>query len=131
MKSLFESFILSIRQEFDLEQRFIKSAEYKIFASYRELVEQHYMEHLKLDDYAHMMGVTKKTINLATRATVDLSAKDYLNQRLLLEIKRYLIQGDLLIYEILDLLGFDEPANMTKFFRRYEGIPPKKFNSLL
>ena len=91
------------------------------------MVEEHYAEHLVLDDYSDMMGVSKKTINKATRAIVDLSAKEFVNHRLFLEIKRHLSQGDLLIYEVSDLMGFDEPSNMTKFFKKYEGISPKQF----
>ncbi len=76
-----------------------------------------------------MMGISKKTINLATRAIVDMSAKEFVNSRLFLEIKRYLSQGELLNYEIAEILGFDEPANMTKFFKKYEGISPKEFRA--
>jgi len=62
---------------------------------------------------------------------VDLSAKQFIIDRILLEIKRYLAQGELTINEISDLMGFDEPSNLTKFFKRYEGLSPKEFRTEL
>lgn len=127
IKSLFESFILSIRQQFTVTNQVLKTNDYRLFSEFRTLVEDHYSEHLVLDDYSEMMGVSKKTINKATRSIADLSAKDFVNRRLFLEIKRHLSLGELLIYEISDLMGFDEPSNMTKFFKKFEGISPKQF----
>lgn len=131
IKSLFDSFILSLRQEFKYVESVFTTSDYRIFSEFREIVEAHYMEHLTLDHYAERMGVSKKTINKATRAVVDLSAKEFANNRLFLEIKRYLSQGELLIYEISDMLGFDEPSNMTKFFKKHEGTSPKLFQQSL
>jgi len=131
IKSLFDSFILSLKQEFSFVDTVFTNADYKIFTEFREAVEIHYREHLTLDHYADLLAVTKKTINKATRAVVDLSAKEYVNNRLFLELKRFLSQGEMLIYEVSDYLGFDEPSNMTKFFKKHEGVSPKQFQKSL
>lgn len=131
IKCLFESFILTVRSGMQKPRKKLSSTEYSTFKKFSELVEEHYLEHLTLDHYERMMGVSKKTINLATRKTVDMSAKQFISERLCLEIKRYLSQGDLMIYEIADILGFDEPANMTKFFKRFENQSPKEFREVI
>ena len=100
---------------------------YKWFIQFKNLVEVHYKEKKSVQDYAKMMLVSSKTINQATRIAVDLSAKQFIIDRILLEIKRYIGQGDFTINEISDLMGFDEPSNLTKFFKRYEGVSPKEF----
>lgn len=125
IKSLFDSFMLLVRKELYLTHDM--TVDNSMFIEFRDLVESEYKNHSTLDYYAEELGVTKKTINQLTRKLFDLSAKDYINQRLLLEIKRYLSQGELKIYEISNLLGFDEAGNMTNFFKRYEGISPKEF----
>ncbi|WKY42931.1 AraC family transcriptional regulator [Eubacteriaceae bacterium ES2] len=130
IKSLFESFILSIERELDSNKGQSNTTDYIVFKKFRKLVENHYTERMPLEFYEKKIGLSKKTINLATRRMVDMSAKEYINQRLHLEIKRYLSQGELMIYEIAELLGFDEPANMTKFFKRYEKITPKDFRKV-
>ncbi|MCM1989395.1 helix-turn-helix domain-containing protein [Oceanirhabdus seepicola] len=129
LKSLFRSFMLAISKfKKPNEQREI-SGSYKRFVEFKNLVEIHYKEKKTVQDYAKMMLVSQKTINQATRAVVDLSAKQFIIDRILLEIKRYIDQGEYTINEISDLMGFDEPSNLTKFFKRYEGISPKEFRA--
>lgn len=81
--------------------------------------------------YADRMHLSKKAVNQFTRNVTGLSAKQFIINRLVLEIKRYLSQGELLNYEIADLLGFDEAANMSRFFKHYEGMSPKEFRESL
>ncbi len=131
IRSLIQSFILSL-DDFLRGNRFLyRSAEFKTYSQFRTLLEQNYRTVKSVNEYAAMMGVTTKTINGATRALADLSAKEFIIQRLILEIKRYLSLGDLLTYEISDRMGFDDPANMAKFFRRYEGVSPSAFKESL
>ena len=127
IRSLFQSFILSLNDFYHKSDQSAETAVFRTYNQFRQLVEANYTEKKTVEDYAQMMLISKKTINNATRAIVGLSAKQYIINRIILEIKRYLSQGDLLNYEISDLLGFAEPANMTKFFKRYEGISPKEF----
>ncbi|WBW94985.1 helix-turn-helix domain-containing protein [Oceanirhabdus sp. W0125-5] len=127
IRSLFQSFILSLNEFYYKSKQSAETAVFRTYNQFRQLVEANYTEKKTVEDYAQMMLVSKKTINYATRTIVGLSAKQYIINRIILEIKRYLSQGELLIYEISDLLGFDEPANMTKFFKRFEGVSPKAF----
>jgi AraC-like DNA-binding protein len=104
---------------------------YEYFKEFRQLLEEHYKDIRTVEVYAKMMNISKKTVNLATRNTVGLSAKSYIVNRIILEIKRYLSQGNLMNYEIAELLGFEEAGNMSRFFKHYEGISPKKFREKL
>lgn len=125
--TLFQGFILSLMSQTTNSNSLLKSKDYENFKAYRQLVEENYFKTRNVEDYADMMHLSKKTINQATRKVAGLSAKQYIINRIVLEIKRYLSQGDLMNYEIADLLGFDEAGNMTKFFKHYVGISPKEF----
>jgi len=127
LSTLFQSFILSIKSTIPTNETIYNSRAYVNFCDFRRLVEDNYTYHKTVAEYSEMMNLSKKTINQSTRTVVGLSAKQYINNRILLEIKRYLSQGDLLNYEISDLLGFDEASNMSNFFKRYEGMSPKEF----
>ncbi len=129
LKSLLRSFMLTISKFKKSNERRESSGSYKRFMEFKNLVEIHYKEKKTVQDYAKMMLVSQKTINQVTRAAVDLSAKQFIIDRILLEIKRYIGQGDFTINEISDLMGFDEPSNLTKFFKRYEGVSPKEFRA--
>ncbi|MGB0990817.1 MAG: helix-turn-helix domain-containing protein, partial [Halarcobacter sp.] len=55
------------------------------------------------------------------------STKVYLNELLILEIKRCLLDENLTLHEISNKLEFDEITNLIKFFKKLEGIAPGDF----
>lgn len=125
--ALFQSFVIALNNQLPDNTEISLSKEYHYYKEFRQLVETNFMNTRTVDAYAQMMAVSKKTINQATRKVAGLSAKEFIINRIILEIKRYLSQGDLLNYEIAERLGFDEAANMSKFFKHYEGLSPKQF----
>lgn len=127
VKSLFLSFVNVLLRDVEGERSIERKASFVTSETYRKLIEEHFKEVKIVESYAHMMGISKKTLNNATREILGLSAKQLITDRIILEIKRYLSQGHLLIYEISDMMGFDEPANMTRFFKRSTGLSPKAF----
>ncbi len=131
IQSLFQSFILSIQEYTDEMKITTDNTVFLTYLKFSKLVEANYKNVKTVEDYAKMMAISKKTINLATRKMAGLSAKQFISNRVVLEIKRYLSQGDFMNYEIADLLGFDEPANLTNFFKRYEGVSPSVFKDSL
>lgn len=127
LKSLFRSFMVSFRGIILYEVGNDPTTVYKRFIEFKNLVEENYKEKKTVADYAKLLLVSQKTINQTTRKIADLSAKQFIIDRILLEIKRYLSQGELTINEISYMMGFDEPSNFTKFFKRYTGIAPGEF----
>lgn len=128
--ALFQGFILSIREQVKGNEKVFLSKDYVNFKEYRRLVEKYFTKTRNVEDYAEMMHLSKKTVNQATRKVAGLSAKQFIIDRTILEIKRYLSQGELMNYEIADVLGFGDAANMTKFFKHYEEISPKEFREI-
>jgi AraC-like DNA-binding protein/mannose-6-phosphate isomerase-like protein (cupin superfamily) len=125
--TLFQSFIHSLKEYNTSRYHHSDLKSFAVYDTFRKLVEKHYTRIKTVEEYAYMMNLSKKVIDKSIQSIIGQTAKQYIIDRLLLEIKSYLIQGDLMNYEIADILGFDSPANMTKFFKRYEGISPKKF----
>lgn len=129
--SLFQGFILALRHHISGDSKILLSKDYENFKLYRQMVEEHFTKTRNVEDYARMLHMSKKSVNQATRNVAGLSAKQFIINRLILEIKRYLSQGELMNYEIAYFLGFGEAGNMTKFFKNYEGISPKEFRDKL
>jgi len=92
-----------------------------------DLVEDHFKEIHSVKEYAELLHVTPKTLNQYTRRAVDMSAKQFIINRSILEIKRCLSTKEMSIGEISDELGFSEQTNMTKFFKKYTGMAPSTF----
>ena len=81
----------------------------------------------KVSDYANRLGYSAKTINRATRRNAGLSAKQLIDQRIILEAKRLLAHDEAPLTDIAAELGFDDPVAFPKFFTHREGQPPSDF----
>ena len=97
------------------------------FRAYRASVEQEFRRWHKVAEYASEIGCSTKTLNRATLAVTDLSAKQYIVDRIVLESKRLLAHTRLTVSTISSELGFDEPTNFVKFFHRETGLTPGAF----
>lgn len=94
---------------------------------FMRLVEQHYREHLSVDEFAHRVGLSGVHLNSLCRQLVGQSALQVIHQRLLLEAKRNLVYTTMTVNELSDTLGFSDPAYFSRFFRRLAGQSPKAF----
>lgn len=127
LKSHLRTFMLLIKSNSMDNQNNIDTHNYEKFITFMNLVETNFKHKKTVQEYADIMYVSKKTVNSITRKAVDLSAKQFIIDRIILEIKRYLSEGNLTVNEISELMGFDQPSNLTKFFKRYEGMTPSEF----
>ncbi|WP_363316752.1 helix-turn-helix domain-containing protein [uncultured Porphyromonas sp.] len=82
-----------------------------------------------VQDYLKRLGVPEKQLARALQQALGMSPKAYLDQRRLLEIKCYLVYSELSVKEIAYALGFDEPTNCNKFFRKHAGMSPLEFRA--
>jgi len=105
--------------------------QYREFARFREQVEVDFPQTRNVQDYALTLGYSPKKLNQVTQAVLSKNAKLFIDERVVLEIKRLLIHSNLSIKEIADQTGFDEPTNLIKFFKRYAEKTPTAFRHQL
>jgi len=101
-----------------------ESGIHRLFA--REM-EAHFHERLSVGDYARRIGYSESTLSRACLAAVGHTAKHALDLRVALEAKRLLVHSDASVVQIGHRLGFSEPTNFVKFFRRLAGATPLEF----
>ena len=128
--STFKSFVQLVLNS-SLSEGTSKYKKNELFVQFTELVEEQINTEKTVEGYAQMMHVSKKTVNLMTRKAVDMSAKQYISQQLILKIRLKLSFEQKSINEIADLLGFTEPSNMTRFFKKNTGVSPSDFRSMV
>ncbi|MEM6765080.1 MAG: helix-turn-helix transcriptional regulator [Bacteroidota bacterium] len=97
------------------------------FVRFQELVETHSLSSRKVQDYADQMGVTPKTLNNIVRSIVNKSAKTFIDEIVILQIKRMLVNSSLSVKEIAYSTGFEEPTNLYKYFKKYTLTSPEMF----
>lgn len=100
------------------------------FMLLQKLVEANCFKTKKVYDYAKLMSVSTKTINNITKSVLHKSAKQFIDDIIITQIKRLLINTNLSIKEIAYECGFEETTNFYKFFKKNLAITPETFRNI-
>jgi AraC family transcriptional regulator, transcriptional activator of pobA len=66
-------------------------------------------------------------LNQATTKVLGKSPKEIIDNRILLEAKRLLAHTNENVKEIAYTLGFEEPTNFIKYFKKHSTFTPTEF----
>lgn len=117
--------IKSESKQINLNRKYLEA-----FIRFQQLVEKHANKTNKVLDYARMMGLSTKSLNNITKSIVRKSAKVFIDELCIQQIKRLLINTEDSIKEIAFASGFEEPTNFYKYFKRHTQSTPEQFRSL-
>ncbi|WP_252729937.1 helix-turn-helix domain-containing protein [Zobellia uliginosa] len=102
-----------------------------IFMNFKDLVEKNYTNTRNVKDYADMLFVSTKHLNLVVKEFTFTTAKNFIDNFVILETKRAIVSTDKSLKEIGFAVGFDEVTNFTKFFKKHIGTTPKEFKAAI
>lgn len=105
------------------------SAQHETFGRFRQILEREFARTRAVQDYARALGCAPRTLNRAVLAIAGMPVKRFIDDRVTLEAKRLLAHTALTVAEIAGSLGFSEPTNFVKFFRRGTGLIPGDFRA--
>lgn len=105
----------------------VKGADLDYTVLFKDLLSVQFRSLKLVSGYASQMNVSEKRLTNATIKTLGKSPKTIIDERVLLETKRLLIHTNLSIKEIGYNLGFEEPTNFIKYFRKHTGKTPIEF----
>lgn len=94
---------------------------------FKKLLEQYIKEKQRINDYTSVLGISRITLNKAVQAQFSVTATHLLKQRLLFEIKNYLIHSNLTVAEIAHELNYSEPNHLMRFFKSQTGFTTTEF----
>lgn len=94
---------------------------------FRNTLENKFRSIKTVSGYASVMSISERKLNKALTAVLGKTAKELIDERIILEAKRMLAHTNYSIKEIGFELGFDEPTNFIKYFRKQEGKTPVEF----
>jgi len=115
---------LSMVQRQQEELRPKPAGELHRFRRFQQLLESSFQKWHRVTSYAGVMGCSDKTLTRATLSVAGVTAKELIASRIGLEAKRLLVHTSLPVTVIADKLGFDDPSNFVKFFKREVGCTP-------
>jgi len=111
-------------QEFDLT---LEKTEGNYAFLFKQLLEKHIKKEQRIEFYTHQLNVSRITLNKAVKAQFNVTATHLLKQRLLFEIKNYLIHSEITVSEIASELNFSEPNHLMRFFKNQTGVTTSEF----
>ncbi|MCX5562689.1 AraC family transcriptional regulator [Streptomyces sp. NBC_00038] len=100
------------------------------FRRYHAAVERDFARTHRVADHAASLGYSVRTLTRATLAATGHTAKQHLDARILLEAKRLLVHTDASAAAVGTRLGFTDPGDFSKFFRKRDGRTPLEFRAM-
>ena len=97
------------------------------FGKFQRLVERKFLQWHGVAEYAHRLGCSEKSLTRAAMEVAGVKAKAFITSRINLEAKRLLAHTALPIAVMGERLGFQDPTNFVKFFKREVGCTPGEF----
>jgi AraC-like DNA-binding protein len=97
------------------------------FVRFRAAVEHGFALNRNVADYAHDLGYSPRTLSRVTEQAAGLTAKEFIDRRVLLEAQRLLAHTERPANRIATDLGFSSATNFTKFFRKHTQQTPLDF----
>lgn len=104
-----------------------KSADLDYVLQFKDLLELHFKQIKSVSAYAEKLFITEKRLNQATNKLLGKTPKQFIDERILLEAKRMLLHESENVKAIAFNLGFEEPTNFNKYFRKHTGKTPAEF----
>ncbi|MBM1108216.1 AraC family transcriptional regulator [Aurantibacter crassamenti] len=98
-----------------------------VYQKFISLIEQHLTQSRSANFYAKELAITYKHLNTICRELVSKTAKNVIDDFVILQAKRNLINSTTNSTELAYKLGFDDPTNFTKYFKKNTGLTPKTF----
>ncbi|MDR8392570.1 AraC family transcriptional regulator [Aliifodinibius sp. S!AR15-10] len=100
---------------------------FALLSDFRKEIENHIEERPSVQTCCRRMGVSEKRLNSELKEYTGKTAKEIIDERITLEIKRLLSYTDKYVKEIAYHLGFNDPSNLTTFFKKHTDSTPKEF----
>ena len=101
------------------------------FIAFLEWVEILHKEVKNITVYADKVHLSHRQLNRICLDITGKTANQILNDRISLEAKRLLFNNQTSAKEAGYLLGFDDPSNFIKFFKRHNGESPTQFKTTM
>lgn len=101
------------------------------FSKFKDLLEVEYTNTRSSKTYASKLFISYKFLNDVVKKLTGKTVKAFIDNFVTMEIKRFLISTSLSVNEISYQTGFEDPANMVKFFKKNTKTTPRKFRQQL
>ena len=131
LQTLLRTFIVKVKTQLSWEKVIIDDESKKIFIQLQRVIDQNIGHTRNASDYTNMLGLSYHQLNSVVKKFTNKSLKAFIDEMLILNAKRLLCDKENNISEIAYMLGFEEPTNFTKYFKKHNHQTPKRFREII
>jgi len=118
--------LCSVQKTMELDQAIGSNS---LFVQFKQLIEKDFRTFHKVTDYANQLAVSSDHLNRYVKSQSGKSAKEFIQEKIIVEAKRLLLFTDESNKELAYNLGFEEPAHFSNFFKKNVGQTPGQFRA--
>lgn len=107
----------------------ILQKEYKnrTITSVQNYIKEHITERLSLSDIAEQYGLSPNYLSALFKKYTDVGFSEYIQRARIEKAKELMQDSTLKVYEISDMLNFDNAFYFSKVFKKHTGMSPKEY----
>lgn len=98
-----------------------------VVTNVKKYINEHIREHMTLNEVAAVFGISPSYLSQLFGKYSDTGFSEYINICKINESKRLLTEGNLKVYEVAEMLGFESAFYFSKVFKKVEGMSPTDY----
>lgn len=106
------------------------SKELELVRKFKSLLKKNFVSMKLVADYANELYVTPNYLNRTVKKITGYTASYHIQQQIIIEAKIQAMHSDISMKEIAYLLGFDNLAHFSKFFKNNSGMSFTNFKKI-
>ena len=118
VKAIFTALIIQIKRLMLTPPKNFSNQRFKDFIAFKVLLAQYYPQSHNAKDYAQKLAISYKYLNDICKEIANSTAKAFIDNWLMLEIKRNISEKKYTSQEIAYKMGFSEPTNFNPIFQK-------------
>jgi AraC family transcriptional regulator, transcriptional activator of pobA len=122
LKGWVNIFLIYLARQMEGAEEAISTDAPQILKKFMALVRTNFTTKKRVVDYAKELFVTPNYLNKIVKFKTGHSASFHIQQSIILEAKRHALHSDMTMKEVSYLLGFDNIAHFSKFFKNAAGV---------
>lgn len=126
-RNLLKNFLIMIERSKRQRTEIVCNDSFQLYLKFRKVLEENVNYKLRVSDICGEINASAKQVNTAVKLMANTTAKKYLEDRIILEIKRLLVYSSLSVKEIAYQVGFEDPTNFTKYFKSRVHMLPSEY----
>jgi AraC family transcriptional regulator, regulatory protein of adaptative response / methylphosphotriester-DNA alkyltransferase methyltransferase len=98
-----------------------------LFEEAKEIIRREYPQDLELDQIARRLATSRRQLQRSFAEVGDTSFRSYVAEVRMQRALELLREGTLPVRDVAASVGYRQPAQFAKTFRRHHGAPPSSF----